>query len=92
MRATFEIDAKLVVLLHEVSQQRGVSTSALVEEGIRVVAGVSPPPKSDSSRNRPLPSWPMENPLVDISNREELYATLDSPAESHSLYGNPVKE
>ena len=92
MRATFEIDAKLVLLLHEIAKRRGISTSALVEEAIRVVAGVSPPPESDSTRNRPLPSWPMGNPLVDISNREELYAALDSPAESQDLYGNSIKK
>ncbi len=91
MRATFEIDAKLVLLLHEIAERRGMTASALVEEAIRVVAGVNASPGPAENRSRPLPSWPMGQPLVDVSNREELDSTMDGPGAAQQLYGSSVR-
>ena len=91
MRATFEIDAKLVLLLHEIAERRGMTASALVEEAIRVAAGASSPPDPAANRSRPLPSWPMGQPLVDVSNREELDAAMDGPGAAKQLYGSSAR-
>ena len=92
MRATFEIEAKLVLLLQETAQGRGITASALLEEAIRIIAGVSPKSESAPAQIRPLPSWSMGKPLVDISNRAELYDKMEDWDKFRRLYGGPPQE
>ena len=92
MKATFEIDAKLVLLLHETAQRRGTTAFAILEEAIRALSGEAHKPKPASERLRPLPSWPMGEPLVDIDNRAELHDKLEDRDRFRQLYGVPLKE
>ena len=74
MKATFDIDEGVVQQLQEVADLRGTTVDALVEAAIRVFAGLAPTVEAEL---RPLPSWPMGRPLVDVSDRRLLYDTMD---------------
>ena len=88
MKATFDIDERVVQQLYKVAELRGTTVDALVEAAIRVFAGLAPA-ESDLP---PLPSWPMGKPLVDISNREELYDAMEDWDKMSELYGRIDKE
>ena len=89
MKATFDIDEGLVRQLREVAKRRGTTASALVEAAIK--ESIKDMPGAGSTANpglRPLPSWPMGKPMVDISNREELYDTMEDWDRMRELYGS----
>jgi len=88
MKATFDIDERVVQQLHEVAELRGTTVDALVEAAIRVFAGLAPAEPGLP----PLPSWPMGKPLVDISNREELYDAMEDWGKMRELYGRIIEE
>ena len=74
MKTTLNIDDTVMQRLREESARRGTTMSALVEAGLRRVLDEKP---GKPSSLPPLPSWNLGTPLVDISNREELYGVLD---------------
>ena len=93
MKATFDIDEGVMRQLHEVAKRRGTTVSALVEEAIKEAIKDAPEglPLAESDL-LPLPSWPMGKPLVDISNREELYDAMEDWDKLRELYGRIAKE
>ena len=79
--------------LHEVAERRGTTVSALVEVAIKAAINVEPDAGLYSeSKLLPLPSWPMGKPMVDISNREELYDAMDDWDKIRELYGGAGRE
>ncbi len=89
MKATFDIDERVMRRLQEVATRKETTVSALVEAAIKDILGVGFPPESSL---RPLPTWPMGKALVDISNREELFDKLEDWDKFRQLYGDPPKE
>ena len=83
MKTTLNIDDSVMQRLREESARRGTTMSALVEAALRRILDEKPGKPSDLP---PLPRWHMGKPLVDISNREDLYQVL---YEEHDrkLYG-----
>ena len=78
MKATFDIDEGLMQQLREAAKRRGTTASALVEAAIKeAIKDVPDSGSTTETELRPLPSWSMGKPLVDISNREELYDKLE---------------
>lgn len=51
--------------------------SSLVEAGLRRVLSESAPTDSPSAELPPLPTWNGGKELVDISNRDLLYRTME---------------
>ncbi len=93
MKATFDIDEKVMQRLHGVAKRRGTTASALVEAAIKEAIKDVPDAGSPAETElRPLPSWPMGKPLVDISNREELYDAMEDWDKMRELYGWTAKE
>ena len=92
MKATFDIDEGLVRQLHKVAVRRGTTVSALVEEAIKeAIKDVPDGQPLAESGLLPLPSWPMGKPLVDISNREELYDAMEDWDKMRELYGGVAR-
>ena len=89
MKATFDIDEKVVQQLYVAAARRGTTVDTLVEAAIRVFTSLAP---TADGELKPLPSWPMGKPLVDISNRDELYDKLEDWDKFRQLYGNTAKE
>ena len=88
MKATFDIDEKVMRQLHKVAIRRGTTVSALVEEAIKEAIKDVPDGRPLAETDLPpLPSWPMGKPLVDISNREELYDAMEDWDKMRELYG-----
>ncbi|MCY4583284.1 MAG: hypothetical protein OXE50_10895 [Chloroflexi bacterium] len=73
MKTTLNIDDTVMQRLREESARRGTTMSALVEAALRTILDEKP---AKPTELLPLPSWNMGKPLVDISNREELYRVL----------------
>ena len=73
MKTTLNIDDTVMQRLREESARRGTTMSALVEAALRRILDEKPDKPVDLP---PLPSWNGGVPLVDISNREELYRVL----------------
>ncbi len=76
MKTTLNIDDTVMQRLREEAARRQTTMSALVEAGLRLILD------ADSRAERvqelpPLPSWNAGPELVDISNRDELYAVFD---------------
>ncbi len=76
MKTTLNIDDTVMQRLREEAARRQTTMSALVEAGLRLILD------EDAGRSAeralpPLPSWNAGPELVDIANREELYAVLD---------------
>ena len=92
MKATFDIDEGVMKRLKEVAIRRGTTASALVEAAIReAIADVPDASSPIKAELRPLPSWPMGKPLVDISNREELYDAMEDWDKMRELYGRVAR-
>ena len=92
MKATFDIDEGVMKRLEEVAIRRGTTASALVEAAIReAIADVTDASSPIKTELRPLPSWPMGKPLVDISNREELYDAMEDWDKMRELYGRVAR-
>ena len=77
MKTTLNIDDAVMRRLREEAARRGTTMSALVEAGLRVVLDSGPTHKADPDSLPPLPSWNSGGALVDIANRDELYAAMD---------------
>ncbi|MCY4455485.1 MAG: hypothetical protein OXC56_04135 [Chloroflexi bacterium] len=76
MKTTLNIDDTVMQRLKEEAARRQTTMSALVEAGLRLIL------ETETAAERtqdlpPLPSWNAGPELVDIANRDELYAVLD---------------
>ncbi len=76
MKTTLNIDDSVMSRLREVAARRGTTMSELVEAGLRLILDekVGTGPASELPR---LPTWSSGGALVDVSNREALYAVMD---------------
>ena len=76
MKTTLNIDDRVMKRLREEATRRGATMSELVEAGLRLVLEE----RVQDQRSRKLPklsSWSSGGELVDVSNRDELYAVMD---------------
>ena len=93
MKATFDIDDGVMQRLQEIAIRQGTTVSALVEGAIKEAIKDAPDGQSSAESDLPpLPSWPMGKPLVDISNREELYNAMEDWDKLRELYGRTTEE
>ena len=76
MKATFDIDDDLMRRVNEEAARRNTSVSALVEAGVRLILDAGTPPERMQDLP-PLPTWNGGPELVDVANRDELYAIFD---------------
>ena len=79
MKTTLNIDDTVMQRLREEAPRRGTTMSALVEAGLRHVLRDGPP-ASYTAGPLPLPPLPTRHGgpmLVDVSNRDELYRTME---------------
>ena len=74
MKTTLVIDDTVMKRLREESAKRGVTMSALVEEGLRRILDDPEPTPAPLS---PLPHWDSRGARVDVADRDALYALLD---------------
>ena len=77
MKVTLNIDDNVLRELREAATREGTSVSALVEAGLRNFLASMPRPKPSKEKLEPLPSWDMGPELVDVSNRDALYAAME---------------
>ena len=76
MKTTFDIDDDLMRELRAAAVREGVTISALAETGLRKLLASMARPKP-SGKLEPLPSWKIGTDLVDVSNRDALYAAME---------------
>ena len=76
MKATFDIDDDLMRRVNEEAARRHTSVSALVEAGVRLILDKGTGPER-IQHLPPLPTWNAGPELVDVANRDELYAIFD---------------
>ena len=74
MKTTLNIDDTVMQRLREEAARQLTTMSALVEAGLRLILEAKPEEASDLP---PLPSWNAGRELVDIADRDALYAVLD---------------
>lgn len=77
MKTTLNIHDSVMSRLREQAVRRGVTMSALVEAGLRRVLDENPIDSKAREKLPELPSWPGGRELVDISNRDLLYAAME---------------
>ena len=76
MKATFNIDDDLLRELRAAAARKGVTVSALVESALRNLLASMARPKP-SGKLKPLPSWKVGADLVDVADRDALYAAME---------------
>ena len=77
MKTTLNIDDSVVQRLREEAARRRTTMSELVEAGLRRVL-VEPEQSGTASEElTPLPAWNGGGELVDISDRDALYRTME---------------
>ena len=76
MKTTLNIDDNVMRELREAAAREGTTISALVEAGLRNLLALMAQSKS-SRKLEPLPSWDIGADLVDVSNRDALYAAME---------------
>ncbi len=76
MKTTLNIDDNVMRELREAAAREGVTISALVEAGLRNLLASMTRPKP-SGKLKPLPSWKVGTDLVDVANRDALYAAME---------------
>ena len=76
MKTTLNIDDTVMQRLKEEAARRQTTMSALVEAGLRLIldTGSARPAERDLP---PLPSWNLGRELVDVADRDALYAVFD---------------
>ena len=77
MKTTLTIADSVMERLREASARRGITMSALVEAGLRVVLAERVPSDHQADRLPPLPTWRSGGFRVDIANREALYRMME---------------
>ncbi len=76
MKTTLNIDDSVMQRLREEAVRRGTTMSMLVEAGLRRVLA-APKVMGSSETLPPLPSWNGGEELVNISDREALYRSME---------------
>ncbi len=76
MKTTLNIDDSVMRRLRSEAARRETTMSALVEAGLRRILA-DPGAAAAQGAPPPLPTWRGGEPLVDIANREVLYAAMD---------------
>lgn len=80
MKTTLNIDDSVMERLKAEAARRGTTMSALVEEGLRRILEE---PRGDAmERSWDPPTWQGGQLRVDISNRDVLYAAMESETDS----------
>ena len=77
MKTTLNIDDNVMRELREAAAREGVTISALVEAGLRNLLASMTRPKP-SGKLKPLPSWKVGTDLVDVADRDALYAAMEA--------------
>ena len=77
MKTTFDIDDDLLRKLRAAAAREGVTMSALAEAGLRNLLASMTRPKP-SGKLKPLPSWKVGTDLVDVADRDALYAAMEA--------------
>ena len=77
MKTTLNIDDAVMRRLRKEAARRGTTMTALVEAGIMRVLEPAPPYATERDALPDLPSWNSGGALVDVANRDELYAAMD---------------
>ena len=77
MKVTFDIDEIVLRELRETAAREGTTVSALVETALREFLASIPQPKPSKGTLEPRPSWDRGGELVDVSDRDALYAAME---------------
>ena len=77
MKTTLNIDDSVMQRLREEAARRGTTMSALVEAGLRRVLASPETTERAEETLTPLPSWNGGEELVDVSDRDALYRTME---------------
>lgn len=75
MKTTFVLDDRLAARLKERAAREGRTMSELVEAALRRFLDEGPPPPIEV---RPLPTFAMGQPRVDVADRDALYRFMES--------------
>jgi hypothetical protein len=92
MKTTLNIDDTVMQRLREEAARRGCTMSELVEAGLRRILDQ---PSGEEVELPPLPSWSSGRALVDVADREALFAIFDTEeglGESSSGFGGHSTE
>ena len=77
MKTTLNIDDAVMRRLREEAARRGTTMTALVEAGIMRVLEPPAPYVTERDALPELPQWNSGGAMVDVANRDELYAAMD---------------
>ena len=77
MKATFDINETVLRGLRETAVRKDVAASVLMEAALWKLLASIPQPKPSKGTLEPLPSWDMGGELVDVSDRDALYAVME---------------
>jgi len=75
MKTTLNIDDTVMHRLREEAARRGATMSEIVEAGLRLVLAEGAEAKPAKKLPK-LPSWSSGGAMVDVSNRDALYAVM----------------
>lgn len=76
LKTTIIINENIMKKIKQLAAKQECTISILVESGLRWVLDQDKKPQKIELS--PLPSWNMGKPLVDISNRDDLYDAMES--------------
>ena len=77
MKTTLNIDDTVMKRLRQEAARRGTTMSALVEAGLRRVLDGETDEAAGGNKLPKLPVWSSGGARIDLSNREELYLTME---------------
>jgi len=77
MRITLNLDDRVMSRLREEAARRGVTMSALVESGLRLILDESTVTSDRGASLPKLPSWSSGGTRVDVASRDDLYAAME---------------
>lgn len=77
MKATFDINETVLRGLRETAVRKDVAASVLMEATLWKLLASIPQPKPSKGTLEPLPSWDLGGELVDVSDRDALYAAME---------------
>ena len=77
MKTTLNIDDRVMKRLKEEAARRDTTMSALVEAGLRRILGDDGIDSNLRKKLPHLPTWSSGGSLVDVANRDQLYAAME---------------
>ncbi len=77
MKTTLNIDDQVMKRLKEEAARRDTTMSALVEAGLRRILGDDAIDNNRRKKLPRLPTWSSGGSLVDVANRDQLYAAME---------------